>query len=91
MAILNTGRFVPATDFNANGKVSRDTVRVSGSRTQYTYDCDFRKEDPTKIVKWLRRNFGDRGTGWDFIFNKGCVIIEIWDPKLKTMYEMWIV
>lgn len=90
MAILNTGRLVPATNFSTSTG-SKDNVYVSGSRTYYTYDCNFRKEDPTKIVKWLRRNFGQRGSGWDFIFSKGCVIVEVWKPELKTMYEMWIV
>jgi hypothetical protein len=66
-----------------------DEVRVMGSKTQYTYDCVYRKEDPSIIVKWCRRNFGERGKGWDFILNQGRVIIEIREQKYKVMYEMW--
>jgi hypothetical protein len=66
-----------------------DEVRVMGSKTQYTYDCVYRKEDPSIIVKWCRRNFGERGKGWDFILNQGRVIIEIREDKYKVMYEMW--
>lgn len=46
-------------------------------------------DDPVTFVKWLRRNFGNRGEGWDFTFHSGNVIIDIWEPKFQTMYEMW--
>lgn len=89
MAIINSGRLVPVP-----GQIyytNRETHSVHGKKHIYTYDCRYRKEDPIKIVKWLRKNFGERGVGWDFILNQGSVIIEIWEPKLVTMYEMWIV
>lgn len=89
MAILNTGRLVQKISDPI--KDSRDHSYTSGDRIVYIYDCTFRKEDPTKIVKWLRKNFGERGCGWDFHFSKGCVIVEIWESKYKTMYELWIV
>lgn len=70
---------------------SREGHTVLGSKHIYTYDCRFRKEDPSKIVKWLRKNFGERGHGWDFCLNQKSVIIEIWDTKFVTMYEMFII
>ena len=88
MARINTGSFIPAT-YNPNTKANFDAVSHLGSRSQYTYDCIFRKEDPSVIVKWCRRNFGERGNGWDFILNQGRVIIEIRNDKYKVMYEMW--
>lgn len=85
---ITSGRFVPAIPNNIAG--NRETQYTNGKIHTYVYDCEFRKEDPTKIVKWLRRNFGERGTGWDFHLNKKCVIVEIWELKFVTMYEMWI-
>lgn len=58
-------------------------------RKSYTYLCRDKGEDPSIIVRWLRRNFGERHNGWDFIFSRGNVIIEIWDDKCQVMYEMW--
>ena len=58
----------------------------------YRYETSKRvkgKEDPIVFVKWLRRNLGNRGEGWDFTFSGGCVIIDIWESRLQTMYEMW--
>jgi len=88
MAIANTGRFVPAP-YNPATKANMDGVAHLGTRSHYTYDCVYRKEDPSVIVKWCRRNFGERGNGWDFILNQGRVIIEIREQKYKVMYEMW--
>lgn len=47
------------------------------------------KDDPTKVIKWCRRNFGDRGDGWDFAGAGKNVDIIIWSSKLITMYELW--
>lgn len=58
----------------------------------YRYDTNKKvkgKEDPVVFVKWLRRNLGTRGEGWDFTFHGGCVIIDIWESRLQTMYELW--
>jgi hypothetical protein len=68
---------VPASPRSYNGK------------TTYVYLCKDLKEDPRTIVKWCRRNFGDRGNGWDFMLTSGNITIEIWNDKLKFMYEMW--
>lgn len=65
------------------------TYMGHGNRVQYVYDCKRRKEDPTVIVKWCRRNFGERGVGWDFLLTSGNVTIILWDDKFKTMYELW--
>ena len=58
--------------------------------TTYVYDTTSPGNDsPVDMVKWLRRNFGNRGEGWDFTFSKKRVIIEIWRPELCTMYMMF--
>jgi hypothetical protein len=67
----------------------RDTKYKDKGRTVYVRDCSYHKEDPSIIVKWMRRNFGERHQGWDFSLAGGCVTIEIWDDRLITMYEMW--
>jgi hypothetical protein len=46
-------------------------------------------DDPTILVKWCRKNFGERGVGWDFTFMSRRVTIQIWEPRFITMYEMW--
>lgn len=94
MAIINrsgsrVGTFVPLPATNTNN--CRDAKNTLSSRTYYTYDFRFKKEDPATIVKWLRANMGNRGSGWDFMLSttNGTIHIEIWDDKLKFMYEMW--
>lgn len=47
------------------------------------------KDTPVTLVKWLRRNLGNRGEGWDFTFSGGYVILDIWEHRLQVMYEMW--
>ena len=89
MAIASLGSFSQAPIQYEDPNKSKDEVRILGSRTQYTYDCVYRKEDPSVIVKWCRKNFGERGNGWDFYLNQGRVIIEISNDKYKVMYEMW--
>ena len=88
MAIMNiNGRFAPSTSINSH--LCRDNNYTTGNRKFYIRDCRYHKEDPSIIVKWMRRNFGERHQGWDFSLVGGCVTIEIWDDKFKTMYEMW--
>ena len=88
MAIMNiNGRFAPATSINSH--LCRDSKSKSGHKTVYNRDCSYHKEDPSVIVKWMRRNFGERHQGWDFSLVGGCVTIELWDDRLITMYEMW--
>ena len=59
-------------------------------KKSYYYDTNKKgNAEPVVIVKWMRRNFGERGEGWDFTFCGGRVIIDIWSPRLQTMYEMW--
>lgn len=65
------------------------TYMSRGNKVQYVYDCKAKKEDPINIVKWCRRNFGERGVGWDFLLTSGNVTIVLWDDKFKTMYELW--
>lgn len=69
--------------------VSFGTSYSKSKTKNYTYDCVSKKEDPSVIVKWCRRNFGERAVGWDFVLIKGTVILTLWDPKFITMYEMW--
>jgi hypothetical protein len=87
MAIANTSTLVPIS--YDNHVSDRERSYTNGNKKIYVRDCDKRKEDPATIVKWMRRNFGERHQGWDFQFISGCVTIEIWDDRLKTMYEMW--
>jgi len=47
------------------------------------------KGDPMEVIKWCRRNFGNRGDGWDFSGSDKAVDITIWSQKLITMYELW--
>lgn len=88
MAYLNNGTFAPAATFTSS-QLCRDNKYKNGHKTVYNRDCRYHKEDPTIIVKWMRRNFGERHKGWDFSLISGCVTIELWDDKFITMYEMW--
>lgn len=47
------------------------------------------KDDPMPVIKWCRRNLGNRGDGWDFSGSAKTVDITIWSSKLITMYELW--
>ena len=88
MSILsNNKNWIPQIKDTHSG--SRDSVTKNGIDTCYRYDCKFRKEDPSIIVKWCRRNFGQRGSGWDFRLISGLIEIDIWDDKYKVMYELW--
>lgn len=48
------------------------------------------KGDPTETIKWCRRNFGERGDGWDFTAGTKHVQLTMWSSKLITMYELWM-
>jgi hypothetical protein len=87
MAITKTGTFAPMIRTVATN--DRSEVTTSGGKTIYKIDYRFRKDYPNDHIKWCRRNMGDRGTGWDFTWVSQLLIIEIWDDKLKFMYEMW--
>jgi hypothetical protein len=92
MAITKpTGTFVPfpIREDEIQYEVIDRNYMGSRNRTSYVYDCKKKKEDPTVIVKWCRRNFGERGVGWDFLLTSGNVTIILWDDKFKTMYELW--
>ena len=88
MAILNLGKFTQASP-SIYPHLCKDNKYKDRDRTVYVRDCSYHKEDPSIIVKWMRRNFGERHQGWDFSLVGGCVTIEIWDDRLITMYEMW--
>jgi hypothetical protein len=88
MAITNKGKWRQVWELPDNS--NRDATYHNGNKTIYHYDYRYRKEDPSKMVKWLRKNFGERGLGWDFSISNGCVIVEIIDSKYKTMYNLWI-
>ena len=87
MAITKTGPFAPMIQ-NITSK-DRSKVSMLGNKTIYRIDYRHRKDYPNDHIKWCRRNMGDRGTGWDFTWVSQLLIIEIWDDKLKFMYEMW--
>jgi hypothetical protein len=71
------GTFVPLPirEDQIQYEVIDRTYLGRGNRVQYVYDCKSRKEDPSVIVKWCRRNFGERGIGWDFLLVSGNVTI----------------
>ena len=89
MAILKHNEFFHPAYPSASGSLCRDNKYKSGHKTVYQRDCRYHKEDPYIIVRWMRRNFGERHQGWDFSLAGGCVTIELWDDRLITMYEMW--
>jgi len=89
MAILNTsgpGHFSQIVEYDT---IEVPSISSYGNKKSYVYDCRSKKEDPSTIVKWCRRNFGQRGAGWDFQLTSGRVTIEITKDEFKTMYEMW--
>jgi hypothetical protein len=47
------------------------------------------KGDPITVLKWCRRNFGNRGDGWDFVGGTRNIQVTIWSSKLKVMWELW--
>lgn len=89
MAILNNNLGKLTRLPNKTFDDSHESCYKTSKGNEYTYDCIYRKEDPSVIIKWCRKNFGQRGEGWDFILNNGRIIIEIWNPKYITMYEMF--
>ena len=92
MAIArSTGTFrpLPKVESEIDYQVIDQTYMSRGNKMQYVYDCKAKKEDPTVIVKWCRRNFGERGKGWDFVSTGGNVTLILWDDKFKAIYELW--
>jgi hypothetical protein len=47
------------------------------------------KGDPKEVIKWCRRNFGNRGDGWDFLGGTKHVQLIIWSSKLLVMWQLW--
>jgi hypothetical protein len=88
MAIQSLPKLIPISNLGYH-TTDKERTYKSGFKTVYVRDCEKRKEDPTQLIKWCRRNFGERGVGWDFQFISGCVTIEFWEDKYITMYEMW--
>lgn len=79
------------TSNNSNFLSKDKTIKSSRGYLHY-YDFRFRKEDPSVITKWLRKNLGERGNGYDFTLNfkAGTMQIDIWETKLNFIYEIWI-
>jgi hypothetical protein len=46
-------------------------------------------ETVVQHLKWCRQNLGERGVGWEFHGAFANTQIEIWEPRLITMYVMW--
>ena len=59
-------------------------------RVRREHPCGKGKENASELIRWCRRNFGERGVGWDFTLHNNCVILEIWDEKLLTMHEVFL-
>ena len=89
MAITTYTKGFAVTYPKTTPSLCRDTNYKDRHKKVYLRDCLYHKEDPSAIVKWMRRNFGERHQGWDFSLTGGCVTIELWDDRLITMYEMW--
>ena len=88
MAITkNTGTFAPV--MRNIEPDDRSEVTILGGKTIYKIDYRHRKGYPNDHIKWCRRNMGQRSSGWDFMWVGELLIIEIWDEKLKFMYEIW--
>ena len=87
MANTKANTFVPMISTVASN--DRSEVTTKGDKTIYKIDYRFRKDYPNDHIKWCRRNMGARGTGWDFMWITELLVIEIWEDKLKFMYEMW--
>lgn len=65
-----------------------DPVRKNddyASKKQYVVG----NKDSLTHIKWCRKNFGERGDGWDFAGSGKSLTIFIWSSKLQFMYEMW--
>ena len=45
--------------------------------------------DIKETIKWCRKNFGNRGDGWDFTAGTKHVQLTIWSSRLITMWTMW--
>ena len=71
---------VPIVKFvDVQYKNIRDTERK-------IYRCT---ENTEQVLRWCRKNFGERGDGWDFAGGYKTLDIMIWSSKLITMYELW--
>lgn len=83
MAITNTNFFENFSPIIEYVDVVRKNPKDTGKVT-FTV-----KRDPTTVLKWCRRNFGDRGDGWDFSGGTKNIEVTIWSSKLQVMWELW--
>ena len=89
MAISTTNAYTYNSFITKPPTFDRSEVTTQGRKTIYKIDYRHRKDYPNDHIKWCRRNMGQRSSGWDFMWVSELLIIEIWDDKLKFMYEMW--
>jgi len=89
MAIATTNAYTYASPITKAPTFDRSEVTIEGKKTIYKIDYRYRKDYPNDHIKWCRRNMGQRSSGWDFMWVSELLIIEVWDDKLKFMYEMW--
>jgi hypothetical protein len=64
-----------------------DYVNKNPCDTRKVY-FDVKNKNGKEVIQWCRRNFGNRGDGWDFSGGKH-IVVSIWNSKLITMWEMW--
>jgi hypothetical protein len=83
MAISNTSFFDQFSPFIECVDVVKNNATDIGKITFKV------KGDPITVIKWCRRNFGDRGDGWDFSGTGKKVEVTIWSSKLQVMWELW--
>ena len=89
MAISATNAYTYVSPISQSPTFDRSAVTTEGKKTIYKIDYRHHKGYPNDHIKWCRRNMGQRSSGWDFMWVSELLIIEIWDEKLKFMYEMW--
>jgi len=71
-------------------KEDRSYTHRSMGKNLYEIDTEYRKINKAELIKWCRKNLGERGKGWDFYNSyRGILAIEIWDEKMKFTYELW--
>mgnify|MGYP003350353866 CR=1 FL=1 len=92
MAVINTG--LSTGTFAPHQSISKPQDQTKyeihhGGKIFHQIDLKFSKIEPNDYIKWCRRNFGDRGDGWDFTGGGKIVDVLIWSSKLITMWEIW--
>jgi hypothetical protein len=61
-------------------------------KKHYRYECSKNgNKSALDMVKWMRSNFGERGTGWDFRYSAGSNTLDIWCWESKHIFAMELI